>query len=126
MKPIIYQFIILYFALIFASCANAFSQEDCTIKLSADIQHCSCINNGEFIFKLTKSATCVIDTDNIRYSLFSPANSISSVNSISPVFNNLPPGEYTAIVTALNHTGGIGPDAVVMLSDTLKLTLSST
>ena len=125
MKPIIYQIIVLIFMLIFASCASVFSQEECTIKLSADIHHCTCINNGEFIFKLTKSATCVIDSNNIRYSLFSPANSISSVNSISPVFNNLLPGEYTAIVTALNHTGGIGPDAIVMMSDTLKLTLTT-
>lgn len=125
MKPIIYQIFVLIFMLIFASCTSVFSQEECTIKLAADIHHCTCINNGEFIFKLTKSATCVIDSNNIRYSLFSPANSISSVNSISPVFNNLPPGEYTAIVTALNHTGGSGPDAIVILSDTLKLTLSS-
>ncbi|MBP5663456.1 MAG: fibrobacter succinogenes major paralogous domain-containing protein [Bacteroidales bacterium] len=125
MKSIIYQIIVLIFMLIFASYASVFSQEECTIKLSADAHPCTCINNGEFIFKLTKGTTCVIDSNNIRYSLFSPANSISSVNSISPVFNNLPPGEYTAIVTALNHTGGSGPDAVVILSDTLKLTLSS-
>ena len=125
MKPIIYQIIVLIFMLIFASYETAFSQGECTITLSADIHHCTCVNNGEFIFKLTKSTTCVIDSNNIRYSLFSPANSISSVNNISPVFNNLPPGEYTAIVTALNHTGGSGPDAVVILSDTLKLSLST-
>lgn len=126
MKPIIYQFIVLFFTLILTCCTSAFSQEECTLKLSADIHHCTCVNNGEIIFKLTTSTICDIDTNNIRYSLFSPANSISSVNSISPIFNNLPPGEYTAVVSALNRTGGIGPDAMVILTDTLKLTLSTT
>lgn len=126
MKSIVYQFIVLFFIFILVHYESVFSQEECTIKLSANIHHCTCINNGEFIFKLTKSTTCVIDTNNIRYSLFSPANSISSVNSISPVFNNLPPGEYTAVVSALNHTGGIGPDAMVILHDTIKLTLTTT
>ena len=125
MKPVIYQSIVLFFVVIYASCASVFSQGECTITLSADIHHCTCVNNGEFIFKLTKNTICDIDTDNIRYSLFSPANSISIVNNISPVFNNLPPGEYTAVVNALNHTGSSGPDAIVILSDTLKLTLST-
>lgn len=126
MKPIICQRIVLIFTLILASSTKAFSQGECAINLYADIHHCTCINNGEFIFKLTKDSSCNIDTNNIRYSLFSPANSISSVNNISPVFNNLPPGEYTAVVSALNHTGGIGPDAIVILYDTIKLTLTTT
>ena len=125
MKSIIYQRIILILTFVLAIVKTTFPQEECSIQLSAEVHQCSCINNGEIIFKLTKSATCGIDSNDIRYSLFSPANSISSVNSTSPVFNNLPPGEYTGIVSALHHTGEIGPGANVILHDTLHLTLGS-
>ena len=125
MKSVINQLFVLFFMLNAGILFPAFCQESCTIELSASIQHCTCINNGEIIFNLTKSALCDIDTDNIRYSLFSPANSISSVNNISPVFNNLPPGEYTGIVSALHNTGGIGIGANIILNDTLVLTLGS-
>lgn len=126
MKSIIYQTIVLFFALSLGLANNVFCQDTCTIELEASISHCTCINNGEIIFNLTKSTNCELDTNNIRYALFSPSNSISIVNGISSIFNNLPPGEYTGVVSALNHTGGIGPDAIVILHDTLQLTLNST
>ncbi len=125
MKSFIIQRIMLIFTIISAGIHPVFSQENCSIKLSADIQHCSCINNGEIIFKLTKTTTCQLDTDNIRYSLYSTANGISSPNSLSPVFNNLPPGDYFGVVSALNHTGGVGPDAIILLQDSIKLTINS-
>ena len=126
MKSIIYQTITLFLALSIGLLNNAFGQDICAIILEASISHCSCINNGKIIFNLTNLTNCNLDTNNIRYALFSPANSISIVNSISPIFNNLPPGDYTGVVSALNHTGGIGPEAIVILHDTLQLTLNST
>ena len=125
MKSIIYQTIVLFLTLFIGFVKGGYSQSSCTIKLEASIEHCTCINNGKIVFNLTNTSECDIDTNNIRYSLFSPTNSISSVNSISPVFNNLPPGEYTGVVSALNHTGGIGPDAIVILHDTIQLTLNT-
>ncbi|MBO4656097.1 MAG: fibrobacter succinogenes major paralogous domain-containing protein [Bacteroidales bacterium] len=104
---------------------TAFSQENCKIQLAAEIKPCTCINNGEIKFNLTKSTSCQLDTGNIRYSLHSPANSIHNENSVSPIFSNLPPGDYTGIVKALHHTGELGEGANIVLYDTLQLTVNS-
>ena len=125
MKRTIHHAIALFTAFFIGLVSVGFSQKICEIQLSADIEHCTCLNNGEIIFKLTKSADCQLDTLNIRYSLYSPLNSISSENSISPVFSNLPPGHYTGIVSALHHTGEPGIGANIIIYDTLELDIST-
>ena len=125
MKASIHFAITLLLAFSIGLAKTGFSQNNCEIQLGADIKHCTCLNDGKIKFKLTKSALCDIDSSNIRYTLISPANSINSVNNISPIFNNLPPGEYTGIVSALHQTGGIGSEANVILYDTLVLTINS-
>lgn len=125
MKRTINQAIVLILLCLFKLSGMAFSQEECNIQLNAEIRHCTCLNNGEIIFKLTKTDSCHLDTLNTRYSLYSPANSISSENSVSPIFKNLPPGDYTGIVNVLHHTGELGSGAIVVLSDTLQLTINS-
>ena len=125
MKRAILKEVVFVFLCLYGFCGITFSQEECGIQLNADVRHCTCLNNGEIIFKLTKSVDCNLDTTNTRYSLYSPANSISSENSISPVFNNLPPGDYMGIVKVVHQTGALGSGAIVVISDTIQLTLNT-
>ncbi len=125
MKANIHYAIALFLVFLIGMISVGFSQNNCEIQLSADIQHCTCLNDGKITFKLTKSADCQLDTFNIRYTLFSPLNSISNENSISPVFSNLPPGHYTGIVSALHHTGEPGVGANIIVYDTLELNINT-
>lgn len=125
MKATIHYVIVLFLAFLMGMISVGFSQNNCKIQLNADIRHCTCLNDGEITFKLTKLADCQLDTFNIRYSLYSPLNSISSENSISPIFSNLPPGQYTGIVSALHHTGETGIGANIIVYDTLDLSIST-
>ncbi len=125
MKATFYHAMALFLVLLMGMNPECFSQNYCKIELGADIRHCTCLNDGEITFKLTKSSECQLDTNNIRYSLFSPMNSIHSENSISPVFNNLPPGSYTGIVSALHHTGVPGTGANIIVYDTLDLIINT-
>ena len=125
MKATFYHAMALFLVFLTGLNLECFSQNYCKIELGADIRHCTCLNDGEITFKLTKSADCQLDTLNIRYSLYSPLNSISSENSISPVFSNLPPGHYIGIVSALHHTGEPGIGANIIIYDTLELNINT-
>jgi uncharacterized protein (TIGR02145 family) len=125
MKTTIHQVIVLFIVFFVGRFADGFSQNICKIELHADIHHCTCLNDGEIKFNLTKSSACQLDTLNIRYSLYSPLNSISVENSISPIFRDLPPGDYTGVVSALHHTEEHGIDANIIVYDTLYISLGT-
>ena len=65
MKANIHYAIALFLVFLIGMISVGFSQNNCEIQLSADIQHCTCLNDGKITFKLTKSADC--QPDGIRF-----------------------------------------------------------
>lgn len=104
---------------------SVFSQSLCPMRLNVQINNCTCINNGEIKCILTDTLGCQIDTNNIRYSIFSSDNTINIVNSTSPRFFHLHPDNYCITVAALRATGLLGEEAFVVERDTVWATIAS-
>lgn len=104
---------------------TAFSQSKITFSTEAQIGNCTCENTGKIKIQLTDTIGCNIDINNIRYSLYSPENLICSENSTSSLFQNLPPGHYIAVTTALCYTGDSGAAAHTLVSDTIQAYIST-